>query len=210
MTDVTQLQKRMINASTGLGRVVLVTGGASAVGFGHQSAVLMAKHGARVVVTDLAKFEAGGLKVVEEIKAFGGEAAWCPLDVTSEDDYKRAVEFTEKTFGPLDVLLLNAGIGAEFNAYMGPHDSTKTGIWSHPIEDWRRVNGVNLDGVYFGAKAGAKSMVQNNKVPEAKSIIIISSGAGMIGGTGFAYVGREPWITSLHWKPSAELGHRQI
>lgn len=176
-------------APCSLFRVVLVTGGASSRGFGHTSAVLMAKHGARVVITDLPRFEAGGLKVIDEIKSFGGQAAWFPLDVTDEEQYKRAVEFTEKTFGPLDVLLLNAGIADEFSDYMRPHDSTKTGLWSHPTSDWRRMNAVNLDGVYFGAKAGAKSMVQNNKVPEAKSIIIISSGAGMIGSTGFGYVG---------------------
>lgn len=89
--------KRMLNASTGLGRVVLVTGGASPRGFGHTAAVLMARHGARVVVTDLKKFEEGGRKVVEEIKAFGGQAAWIDLDVTKEEEYKRAVEFAETT-----------------------------------------------------------------------------------------------------------------
>ena len=86
------------------------------------------------------------------------------------------------------MLLLNAGIAQEYNLYMGPHDSEKVGIWQHPTEDWRRLSAVNLDGVYFGGKIGAKSMV-HNKVKEAKSIVIISSGAGMIGGTGIAYVG---------------------
>lgn len=68
--------KRMLNASTGKGRVVFITGAASPKGFGHNAAVLLARHGARVVVTDLPQFEAGGKKVLDEIKAEGGEAVW--------------------------------------------------------------------------------------------------------------------------------------
>lgn len=69
---------------------------------------------------------------------------------------------------------------------MRPHNPEQEGIWKHPIEDWRRLNSINLDGAYHGIKAAAKSMVFNN-VKEGKSIVIISSGAGYMGGTGIGY-----------------------
>jgi nucleoside-diphosphate-sugar epimerase len=69
----------MLNASTGQGRVAFISGAASPIGFGHTAAVLLARHGAKVVVTDLKSAEELGKKVVAEIKAEGGEAVWFVL-----------------------------------------------------------------------------------------------------------------------------------
>lgn len=67
---------RMINSSTGLGRVSLITGAASPNGFGRRTAQLLAKHGARVVVTDVPTMESMGKELVDEIKKEGGQAIW--------------------------------------------------------------------------------------------------------------------------------------
>lgn len=91
MTPPPRPGKRMLNAD-GSSRVTLITGAGSKRGFGRTSAVLLAAHGAKVVVTDLASFAEQGRQVVAEIRADGGEAEWYPLDVTKESDWKAAVE----------------------------------------------------------------------------------------------------------------------
>ncbi|KAI9022645.1 short-chain dehydrogenase/reductase SDR [Hyaloraphidium curvatum] len=200
---------RMLNPSTSQGRVVFVTGGASPKGFGHTAAVLMARHGARVVVTDLAAFEANGKKVVAEIEAEGGKAAWCPLDVTDEAQWEEAIAFAERTFGPLDVLLNNAGVGAEYSEYMRPHEDGAASIAKHPTADWRRLCSINQDGVYFGIKHGAGSM-ERNPVPEGKSIVNISSGAGFIGGTGIGYTATKWAVRGMTKHAALFLAHKNI
>lgn len=83
--------RRMLNAD-GSGRVTLITGAGSTRGFGRTSALLLAKHGARVIVTDLPQFAEQGRKTVQEIRQAGGQAEWYPLDVTSEVNWAQAIE----------------------------------------------------------------------------------------------------------------------
>ncbi|KAI9029475.1 short-chain dehydrogenase/reductase SDR [Hyaloraphidium curvatum] len=174
---------RMLNASTGQGRVVLISGATSDGGFGSTCGKLLAAHGARIVLTDLPVFDERGKALAAEIEKEGGRAAWFPLDVTKEEQWTKAVEFTELTYGPLDVLLNNAGIGFEYADYMRSLDAS---ISQHPTSDWRNMMAINLDGFYFGIKAGAASM-EKNPVPEGKSIINFSSVAGLTGMTGMTY-----------------------
>lgn len=95
----------MINASTGLGRVSLITGGASPVGLGAAAGRVFAREGAKVVIADLPSKEASGQAVVAELnKIRAGSAIWVPLDVTKEAEWDRAVGEIEKKLGPLDVL----------------------------------------------------------------------------------------------------------
>ena len=88
------------------GKVALITGGAN--GMGETEARMFATEGAQVVIADV--LEAEGHKVVADISAAGGEAAFMRLDVTNEEDWKEAVTTTVARFGKLDILVNNAGI----------------------------------------------------------------------------------------------------
>ena len=81
-------------------KVAIVTGGASSLG--KSSAILLAREGAKIVVTDID--EEDGKKVVQQIKANGGEAIFIKQDVSKEDEWKNVIETTLKTFGKLHIL----------------------------------------------------------------------------------------------------------
>ncbi|HEX8439094.1 SDR family oxidoreductase, partial [Archangium sp.] len=102
-----------------------------------------------------------------EVAGALGEAAraW-KLDVTQEADWARVVDETLATFGRLDVVVNNAGIGIAKD------------VETISLEEWRLVQAVNLDGVFLGCKHAIRGMRQCG----AKgSIINISSVAGLVG-----------------------------
>ena len=141
------------------GKVALVTGAAS--GLGKAAAAMLVREGARVALTD--RNEAG----VREVAGALGESAraWA-LDVTKEADWERVVDEVVATFGRLDVVVNNAGIGISKD------------IEALSLEEWRLVHSVNLDGVFLGCKHAIRGMRQSG----AKgSIINISSVAGLVG-----------------------------
>src|SRR5687767_9131884 len=88
------------------GKVALVSGGAH--GMGAEEARLFAREGAKVVIADV--LEAEGQAIEREIATAGGEALFIRTDVTSEADWRRAVQGAGSRFGRLDVLVNNAGI----------------------------------------------------------------------------------------------------
>jgi len=169
------VQRRLVNQSTGKGRVCLITGAASGSGMGTEMAVLFANHGARVVVTDLEgadgynRMEAH--KLVARIKSMGiGDAIWHPLDVTKEDQWEKCIAAVEKEWGPIDVLVNNAGIGGDHGVPL----EEKT------YEEWRSRILVNLDAPFLGTKHVIRSM-KKRTATETASIVNISSVAGLIG-----------------------------
>jgi 3(or 17)beta-hydroxysteroid dehydrogenase len=134
-------------------KVVLVTGASGGIG----AATLRALHreGARVVAADVAI--AAGEKLAA---ALGG--AFCKLDVTREDDWKRAVADVVAQHGSLDVLVNAAGI--EGDMVRGSPESTS-------LAEWRRVMSVNLDGTFLGCREALPVMKRKG----AGSIVNISS-----------------------------------
>ena len=139
------------------GKVALITGAAS--GLGEADARLLAKEGAKVVVTTRKKLEEGK-RVVQEIQKEGGEATFMKLDVSSEDDWREVIKATIKKYGKLNVVVNNAGISV-----------VKT-IEETSFEDWNQVIGINATGVYLGTKYGILAMKDNG---EPCSIINIAS-----------------------------------
>ncbi|WP_047418791.1 SDR family oxidoreductase [Cellulophaga sp. Hel_I_12] len=143
-------------------KVAIVTGGAS--GLGKSSAILLAREGAKIVVTDID--EEDGKKVVQQIKANGGEAIFIKQDVSKEDEWKNVIETTLKTFGKLHILVNSAGIG------LGGTVEEVT------LEDWKNLIDVNLNGTFLGTQYGIKGMKETG---EGGSIINFSSIEGLIG-----------------------------
>lgn len=140
-------------------KVALVTGGAK--GIGEACALLLAKEGAKVVVSDLDI--AAGAKVVKAIKAAGGEAIFIQQDVTDEASWPKAIAAAVERFGALHVLVNNAGIAIPGSAV----EAT--------LADWRKTMAVNLDAVFLGTKYAIPAMTDKNG-----SIINISSIEGIV------------------------------
>lgn len=143
------------------GKVALVTG--AALGLGKATAEMLAREGAKVVVTDVNVDE--GKKTAEGICANGGVAIFVRQDASSEEDWKAAIQATLDTYGRLDVLVNNAGIG-----FLGSVEETT-------LEAWRKTQSVNLDGVFLGTKYGIEAMRKSG----GGSIINLSSIEGLIG-----------------------------
>ena len=149
------------------GKVALISGGAR--GQGAAEAKLFAREGAKVVFGDLLDDE--GKKVEAEIAESGGDAIYIHLDVTSEADWRAAVEIAVSRYGKLDLLVNNAGIVLR----KGIEDTTE--------EEWDRVMAVNSKGVFLGTKHAIPAMRRAG----GGSIVNISSTAGLVGsGLGLA------------------------
>jgi len=144
------------------GKVALVTG--ASLGIGRSIATLLAREGAKVAVTDIKVEE--GQKVVDEITAAGGDAAFWALDVTSEDAIKRVFGETQERYGDITVLVNNAGIA-------GVNKPT------HEIEEseWDALMKVNVNGVFLCTKHVIPQMLSAGH----GSIINLSSIYGLIG-----------------------------
>ncbi len=140
------------------GKVAIVTGAAS--GMGRADALLLAAEGAKVVVTDMNA--EGGQAVAKEI---GDNAIFLSLNVTDESHWVSVVKTTVDTFGGLDILVNNAGM-----ILLGTVVDTE-------LEDWRKVNAVNSDGVFLGCKHAIPAMAASG----GGSIVNMSSVAAIHG-----------------------------
>lgn len=145
------------------GKVALISGGAR--GQGETEARLFVREGAKVVFGDI--LDAEGQKVEAEIRAAGGDASYVHLDVTSERDWRAAVEAAVRQYGKLHVLVNNAGI------------IIRKGIEETSVEEWDRTQAINVRGVFLGTKCAIPAMRQAG----GGSIINISSIAGLVGST---------------------------
>src|SRR5690606_36446581 len=99
----------------------------------------IASEGGAVMIADL--HDEAGAAVVAEIEEAGGKAAFVHLDVTDEAGWKEAVDATVSTFGKLNVLVNNAGIG----------DTEPIEVTS--LDTWDKVVAVTQTSVFLGMKA---------------------------------------------------------
>ena len=113
-----------------------------------------------------------GEATAAQIRENGGEASYVHLDVTSEDEWRNAVDFALQTYGRPDILINNAAI------------YKRTPIVDTDVEEWREIMEVNSTGVFLGTKHAIPAMQRSG----GGSIINISSTAGLIGSArGSAY-----------------------
>jgi len=142
------------------GKVVLITGGASGIGLA--SAEACAREGARVVITDINV--AAGEEQAKRLAATGAAVWFLRQDTTSESDWSRVVEEVVRLHGGLDVLVNNAGIGSH------------APLEQETLEGWRRVQAVNMEGVFLGTREAVRVMKGRGG-----SIVNISSIEGIVG-----------------------------
>ncbi|ETX08863.1 MAG: hypothetical protein ETSY2_02865, partial [Candidatus Entotheonella gemina] len=142
------------------GKVALISGGAR--GQGAAEATTFAQEGAKVVFGDI--LDDAGAQVEADIRAAGGDAVYVHLDVTSEADWRGAVQEAVSRFGQLNILVNNAGIIIP-----------RVPIEERTGDEWDRVMGVNAKGVFLGTKCAIPAMRQAG----GGSIVNISSIAGI-------------------------------
>jgi len=145
-------------------KVALITGARRGMGRAH--ALILAKYGAKVIVTDIDLDECQ--KVVEEIKKQGGDALALKLDVTKKDEVVQVFQAAVKTFGRIDVLVNNAGI-AEFQSFL---EMTE--------EEWDKTLDINLKGQFLCAQAAAQEMKKqgNGVIVNIASVAMGQQGIG--------------------------------
>jgi len=119
-------------------KVAVITGAASGIGYAIAKKSL--NEGMKVVLADIE--EAALFKAEAELKSNGGEAKAVLTDVTKIDDLKALAQTTLDTYGNIDLLCNNAGVGFFMNS--------TTYSWESPLVDWKWILDVNLWGVING------------------------------------------------------------
>ena len=141
------------------GKVAIITGAAQ--GMGETHARRFVEEGAKVVLTDI--LEEKGKALAEEL---GERALFIKHDVTKADDWKNVVSETEKAFGPINILVNNAGI------------SMSKSLLTITEEEYRRIVDINQVSVFLGMQNVVPSMQKGKDA----SIVNISSINGIVGG----------------------------
>ena len=155
------------------GKVAVVTGAGG--GLGKAYALLLASRGAKVVVNDLGgTFDGSGSdstpaqRVVDEIKAAGGEAVANYDSVADWESAQKIIKTAVDTYGKVDILINNAGILRDKS------------LLKMEIEDYRKIMSVHLDGTFFCTKAAFPLMREQSY----GRIVSTASAAGLYGNFG--------------------------
>lgn len=148
------------------GRAIIITGAAG--GIGAATARLLARHGARLVLVDLAVEPVQAL-AAELAAEPGAEAMALPADISSEADMAAMAAATLDTFGRIDALVAAAGI-LRTGGTLRPVADT-------PFEDWRRIIDINLTGTFLSNRAVLGAMLAQKR----GDIVNISSVSGRQG-----------------------------
>lgn len=172
-------------------RTAFVTGGSR--GIGRACALELARQGHTVIVAarNLAKCE----EVAEEIRQSGGKAGAVEIDLSARDKIQTALSQAVKDFGPIHILVNNAGI-------------TKDGLALRmKPEDWSSVLETNLSGAFFAIQSVMQGMMKERW----GRIINITSVVGEMGNAGQAnYVASKAGLIGLTKSLARELASRNI
>ncbi|MBV9607698.1 MAG: glucose 1-dehydrogenase [Solirubrobacterales bacterium] len=143
------------------GKVALITGAASGMGAAHARA--MAREGAKVAIADIAT-EAGE-ELAAGLRNIGASSSYHDHNVTDPAAWQELVASVERTHGPIDVLVNNAGIQVRSVGIAADDD------------EWARVTAVNQRGVFLGMRAVIPGMAERG----AGSVINVASTAALVG-----------------------------
>lgn len=127
-------------------RVAIVTGGAQGIGLAVTQRLLQS--GAKVAIWDR---DQSTLEQTTDSLSEAGTVHAEVVDVTAPDQIDKALEATQKALGAVDIAVLNAGIA-------GPTVPS----WEYPLEEWRKVIDIDLNGVYYCCRALMPGMLERN------------------------------------------------
>jgi NAD(P)-dependent dehydrogenase (short-subunit alcohol dehydrogenase family) len=173
------------------GKVAFVTGAAGAIG----RAIVrrLADNGASIVVADIN--EAGAHEVALGLP----DAIACPVDIRDVSTIDAGVEATLRQFGRLDILVNNAGVNTFAN---------RVEIDSFPIDEWHRVVGIDLDGLFLMSRGALKPMLASG---QGGRIVNIASVVGLAAmRLQSPFVAAKAGIIHLTRSMALELGARGI
>ena len=168
-------------------KVAIITGGAS--GIGRSTCIKFIEEGAKVVVADFN--ESTGAETIKMLKEKGGDAVFKKVDASDFNQVVELVNFTVETFGRIDTIFNNAGIGV-----------AKPILELEPA-DYEKVIKINQDGVYYGILAAGRKM---KELGIQGTIINTSSIFGFIANAGsFAYNTSKGAVRLMTQTAAAEL-----
>ena len=170
---------------------IIVAGGGGAQG--RVGAMLLAQHGARVIVADASAEDAAS--AAAEVTAAGGEAIGLTADVGSKESWDELVEAAKREFGGLDGLVNYAAI------------LSRAGAVETEDDVWERTLHINLTGAWFGVRAVIPAMLEAGK----GSIVNIGSVDGLVGRSGgTAYQATKGGVRLLTKSVATEYAARGI
>lgn len=167
-------------------KVAIITGGAS--GMGETHARLFVEEGAKVVITDINAEK--GQALAEEL---GNQVLFIQHDVTSEEDWKKAIDQTVETFGGINILVNNAGV------------STVLSIEHSSLEDYQTIININQISCFLGTKYVIPAM----KDAGGGSVVNISSINGLVAGA-FGYTDTKFAVRGMTKAAAKELAQYSI
>ncbi|MBU2546881.1 MAG: SDR family oxidoreductase [Proteobacteria bacterium] len=178
------------------GKVALITGAGQ--GVGREIGRVLAAEGARVIINDL--FEARARSVADEIGEAGGQAIGLQADVTDIEQVRAMAAAAVGRFGPIDIMINNAGVPAAF------YDDENFGYQTFadsPIDKWKQVTDLNFYGCLNCCAAVLPGMIEKR----GGRILSIISEAGRIGEAYLAvYSGAKAGILGFSKALAREVG----
>ncbi len=179
------------------GKVGLVTGGNGGIGIGMAEG--MARQGASVVIWGTN--EKKNAEAIERLSKWGGKVRSAQIDVSDEAAVKAGIADIVKEYGRLDTAVANAGISIG-----------RKSLFDISIEDFRRIEDVNLHGVLFTMREAARHMIEREKTGDAGgSLVAIASTAAIHGAArNEHYAATKGAVVSLCRAMAVELGRHKI
>lgn len=175
------------------GKVAFITGGSKGAGLGIARACVAA--GMKVAIAGSGREAL--LRAADDLARGGAIVLPVQLDVSQHGAWEAAAVRTEAELGPVDVLCNNAGVGTPFRP-----------LWELPVEEWHRLMGTNLSGVYYGISTFAGRMKARG---QGGHIVNICSIAALLPMAEFgAYVASKAGVLGLSEVLRLELAPWQI